>query len=454
MPRASDSPARSLRRVVSAGGYTLRGNAPTRRSVRGGVDAVPRPSPPDPTPPEVTPLDDQIPCGRALFHLRPARPRGVRVAGPFRRSAPGGRATRFRGDLAHSVSRDPADHGGAGRGGAVADRLGEDRRLLHPGDREGGAGHRPHAGVDPRAHPGAFHPGGRRGAQARRLQEGSAVGADLRRGSLRTAVRRAEAGSAHRRGHAGPAGGSHCPRHARPVGREASRARRGRPDARHGISGGHREDPRRGSAGTADGVFLGHHLTSDPGARAGTLPRPQDRTDRAEGGGRASAGGPGLLRGAAPREVRRPGAACRLLRCEERRDLLQHATDGGGAHRQTRSPWLLGRTAPRRNGPGPADPGDERLQAGRLPVSRGDRRGSPRHRRQRPRARRQLRSALRRRGLRAPDRSHRTGGPQGQGGDARLWSGDLQTPVDRAVHANENPPRPCADVRGGGEPPV
>ena len=38
--------ARSVWRVIFAGGYTLRGNAPTRRSVRGGVDAVPRPSPP------------------------------------------------------------------------------------------------------------------------------------------------------------------------------------------------------------------------------------------------------------------------------------------------------------------------------------------------------------------------------------------------------------------------
>ena len=38
--------ARSVGRVIFAGGYTLRGNAPTRRSVRGGVDAVPRPSPP------------------------------------------------------------------------------------------------------------------------------------------------------------------------------------------------------------------------------------------------------------------------------------------------------------------------------------------------------------------------------------------------------------------------
>ena len=99
--------------------------------------------------------------------------------------------------------------------------------------------------------------------------------ARLRRPGLRRAAVGAPPRRAHHRRHARPHHGPPRQGHARPVGAEVPRARRGRRDAQDGLRRGRRDDPRRHSRHQAGRALLRDDARRDPPDVAAVPPRPR-----------------------------------------------------------------------------------------------------------------------------------------------------------------------------------
>ncbi len=166
--------------------------------------------------------------------------------------------------------------------------------------------------------------------------------AHLRRRILRPAVARPARRRADHHRHAGSRHGSPRPRHALAQGSDDGRARRGRPDARHGFPRGHRENSFPGPGRAADGALFGHGATADPGhhppLHAGRRPRPH-RVAGADGAGHRA----GLLRGGPPLEARSALPAPRPGGREAGHHLLRDQDHGGRIDRAISPHAVTGR---------------------------------------------------------------------------------------------------------------
>ncbi len=247
-----------------------------------------------------------------------------------------------------------------------------------------------------------------------------AIGLDRDLGGRRHVVqppgRRAEPRRRPADRHPRPAHRPHRPAHLRPLRGLRDRARRGRPDGRHGLPAAGAADPRPDPGRRAAAAVLGHprrcggHAGQPVPGRPG---HPLDRlghragvdhgAPRADGGHRGEAAGDQRDRG--------PGRAHDPVRAHQAR--RRPAGEGVAPQRHRR------RRAARRQGAERAQPGDRRVQGRADAGPGGDRRGRPRHPRRRRQPGRARRPAGRPEGLPAPRRAHRAGRRLGHRGDHR-----------------------------------
>ena len=261
----------------------------------------------------------------------------------------------------------------------------------------------PPGGAGPRPHARAGRPDRRRAAPAGAGPQPQR-GRRLRRRRLREADPR-RAARPHPRRHPRPARGpAPAPRlHARP-GADA-RARRGRPDARHGLPPGRRPDRRPVPARAPDAVLLGHARRRGRPHRQGLHAR--RRAPRAHAAEAAAA--------PTSSTASWPSSTTQKLRVLVRRARRHRHGARLRAHQARRRParqapvtrGRAGRRHARRQVAGPARARARLVRGRRRRHAGGDRRRRPRHRRRRHLARHQLRPAGRPRGLRPPRRPHR-----------------------------------------------
>ncbi len=368
--------------------------------------------------------------------------------GRLPRNPQGGRQDGIRGGLAHSNRGDPRRFDGPRYRRPVVDRIGQDRGIRHPCDRESRPRRARRAGPHPRPHARTRRAGRRGDRPAGLLQARRARGADLRRAELRPAVSRARVGRPDRHRHARPRDGPHGSRHAQARLAQDGRARRGRPHARHGLSRRHRKNPLRRARVAPVALLLGHdascHSGHDPARRARSRVD-QDRGARAK----RPAGRPGVFRGRPPLQDRGTHAADRRARFSLRDHLLQHQGHGRRPRRAPPLARLRGRPAARRPFAGPAHAHDGKVSRAEIRVSHRDRRRRARSRRRRPRGGDQLRPAQRRRGLHAPHRPYGPRRPQRPGIHLRERPGDLPAAEHGALRPAQHPSRPRALARRG-----
>ena len=367
-----------------------------------------------PATPAGRPPDERFAPDHPPDHLRRLRP--GRADPPRRRRA---RLSRAHADPG---AGDPGRDVRQGRDGRRADRHRQDRRLRaadHPpaaaaGELEHVAGAPPGARADAGAHPRARRPDLQ---QRRRLREAHAPA--MRGGVRRRRHEAADPGAAPglraAGGHARPAARPRRAAHDQPLAGADPRARRGRPDARHGLPAGHPADHQPAQQGPPEPDVLCDLLGRDPQAR-----RELPQVAAAD-------------RGRAPQRARREHHADRLPRAHARAQ-ARRGREAGARQRAVAGHRVLEHQDRRRAPRAPAREGrPERRRDPRRQVAAGaaedarrlqgrqDRRaGGDRRRRARPRHRRvargdQLRPAVLARGLRAPDRPHRPGGRLGHG---------------------------------------
>ncbi len=272
--------------------------------------------------------------------------------------------------------------------------------------------------ADPHAHARARRAGRGERARLRQVREAHVDG-DVRRRRHRRADRAAEARRRHPRRDTRPPARPSGPGQPRSVEGRDPGARRGRPDARHGLHPRHQADPLAPAEEAAEPAVLGDVLRRDQGSRrqparcpgadrgrAAQFDGRDHHADRASGRSRPEARAP--LPSHQDAEL---VSGARVHAHQARREQARRAVEPRRHH---------GARDPRQQEPGRAHEGAGGIQ-GREPAgARRHRHRGARHRHRPAAARRQLRPPQRAARLRAPDRAHGPRRRHGRGHLARL----------------------------------